>query len=181
MARSAAGLAGGGAPLGRSRRGELRTEGGGADAEGRPGHVAPLAPPQPTSEVPRPVSAPSSSVGVSQQLAFDQPACAELRRFRQAVGLPPVFDWIAYRESRCSNTVLSRTGCCAGWFQLHAVVFTDHRVVARAVQCGGATWANVQGTDTAAKLRHICMVAAIHDVAGVQPWRVRPPATPTSA
>lgn len=96
-------------------------------------------------------------------------ACAEAKFYRAQFGLPERFDALVWRESRCTNTVISSTGCCVGYLQLHQIIFHDHRMTARLAACG-ATWANVRGDDPLSKQRQMCAAKQLYDVAGAQPW-----------
>lgn len=95
--------------------------------------------------------------------------CDEMSWYRQGAGLPARFDALGRRESRCTNTPISRTGCCVGFWQLHRVIWSDHRMRARLAACG-ATWANVRGDDAGSKRRQACAAKALYDVDGYSPW-----------
>lgn len=95
--------------------------------------------------------------------------CGEMSYYRAAAGLPSRFDAIGHRESRCTNTPISRTGCCVGYWQLHKVIWSDHRMRGRLADCG-ATWANVRGDTAGAKARQACAAKALYDVDGYSPW-----------
>lgn len=97
--------------------------------------------------------------------------CAEARYYRVAAGLPEVFDALIRRESNCTNTPISRTGCCVGALQLHQIIFRDHRMLDRLAACG-ATWANVRGDDVGSWQRQMCAAKALYDVMGMAPWRL---------
>lgn len=98
-------------------------------------------------------------------------ACAEMRQYRQAAGLPEQFDAIGYRESRCRNTAISRTGCCVGALQLHQIIFRDHRMIDRLAACG-ATWTNVRGDTPESWQRQMCAAKALWEVVGMSPWSI---------
>lgn len=95
--------------------------------------------------------------------------CDELAWYRTAAGLPPRFDAIGWRESRCDNTQISRTGCCVGWFQIHWINFNDHRT-RDGLQACDATWDNIRGDTPAAKQRQACAAKVLYDVARYTPW-----------
>lgn len=95
--------------------------------------------------------------------------CDEMAWYRQGAGLPARFDALGQRESRCTNTPISRTSCCVGFWQLHKVIWSDHRMRARLAACG-ATWANVRGDDVGSKRRQACAAKALFDVDGYSPW-----------
>lgn len=96
-------------------------------------------------------------------------ACDEARFYREQFGLPPAFDGLVNRESKCLNTVTSRTGCCVGYLQIHYIVFSDHRMGALAEICG-ATWQNIKGNDPLSKQRNMCAAKQLFDVVRYQPW-----------
>jgi hypothetical protein len=95
--------------------------------------------------------------------------CDELRWYRTAAGLPARFDAIGYRESRCGNTAISRTGCCVGWWQIHWVNFDDHRTI-DGLQACDATWTNIRGDTPEAKTRQACAAKVLYDIVAYQPW-----------
>jgi hypothetical protein len=95
--------------------------------------------------------------------------CAEMTWYRVQAGLPDRFDQLGYRESRCTNTPVSRTGCCVGYWQLHEIIFRDHRLIEPLARCK-ATWLNVRGDDPASKQRNACAAKQLFDTAGYQPW-----------
>ncbi|QQS25178.1 MAG: hypothetical protein IPM43_01940 [Actinomycetota bacterium] len=101
-------------------------------------------------------------------LRLDGP-CDEMNLYRVVVGLPEQFNALGYRESRCLNTVTSPSGCCVGWWQLHYVIFRDHRMIGPLAECG-ATWTNIIGDDPDSKMRQACAAKALFDVAGYDPW-----------
>lgn len=123
------------------------------------------------ADVPEPAEAtvPAVRLGVISDEYANLDACAEMHAYRVAVGLPARFDAIGYRESRCTNTPISRTGCCVGYLQLHKMIWNDHRMKARLAACG-ATWLNVRGDSFGAKWRQMCAAKALYDVAGYGPW-----------
>lgn len=121
----------------------------------------------------------AASLGIrGEQITITQPpappaltGCDLARHHRVEAGLPDRFDALIYRESRCSNTAISRTGCCVGALQLHHIIFRDHRMIDRLATCG-ATWANVRGDDQASWQRQMCAARALYDVMGEGPWRL---------
>jgi len=98
-------------------------------------------------------------------------ACDEMHRYRIAAGLPAIFDQLGWRESRCLNTVTSRTGCCVGYWQLFVTLhLRDPRVAPRYALCGVRSAADVIGDDRRAKRRQACAAKALLDVAGIGAW-----------
>jgi hypothetical protein len=95
--------------------------------------------------------------------------CDEMTFYREQFQLPPRFDGLGYRESRCTNTPISSTGCCVGYWQLHSIIFRDHRMIEGLAACG-ATWQNVRGDDPASKQRNACAAKQLFDTAGYQAW-----------
>lgn len=95
--------------------------------------------------------------------------CDELRWYRTAAGLPARFDALGYRESRCGNNAISRTGCCVGWWQIHWINFDDHRTQPGLTLCD-ATWHNIRGDTPEAKQRQACAAKVIYDIAQYTPW-----------
>lgn len=137
-----------------------------------------------TTNLPPPLTTTAASVtvgalrGPSIQLSEPPPAptttipvepCDELRWYRTEAGLPERFDRIGYRESRCDNTQISRTGCCVGWWQIHWVNFDDHRTTPGLELCD-ATWDNIRGNTPEAKTRQACAAKVLYDVVRYQPW-----------
>lgn len=99
----------------------------------------------------------------------DLDGCNEFKFYRTQFGLPERFDKIAYRESRCTNTPISATGCCVGYLQIHWINFNDHRMIEPAAACE-ATWENIRGNDPYSKQRQVCMAAAMYATVHYQPW-----------
>jgi hypothetical protein len=100
--------------------------------------------------------------------------CQQMEWFRVNVGLPVRFWALGNRESGkgvCDNNAISKTYCCVGWWQLHKIIFTDHRMIGRLEACG-ATWLNVRGDSLEAKKRQACATKALFDVAGYSPWNL---------
>lgn len=95
--------------------------------------------------------------------------CDTFTFYRIQWGLPATFDRLGWRESRCTNTPISRTGCCVGALQLHEIIFRDHRMLEPLAACD-ATWANVRGDTGDAWQRQMCAARALFDVAGYRPW-----------
>ena len=117
---------------------------------------------------PAPVGEPTGVLGLPFAPEGLAP-CDEARFYREQFGLPPAFDGLVYRESRCTNTVTSKTGCCVGYWQIHYIIFKDHRMGALAEICG-ATWVNIKGDDPLSKQRNACAAKQLFDVVGYQPW-----------
>jgi hypothetical protein len=109
--------------------------------------------------------------------AADSPApagdlCAEMSAYRQAAGLPDVFDAIGYRESRCRNTVTSSTGCCFGWLQLYLASSMRAPGYRDGVQaCGVNSVDDIRGDSDAAKRGQMCVAKVMFDVSGLGPWQ----------
>lgn len=98
--------------------------------------------------------------------------CDEFRWYRQAFGLPAVFDGIAWRESNCRQELGVHTSCCWGWLQLNvAVHLADHRLGPRyRNNCGVYSRYDVDGPEPADKWRHVCAAAQLYEVEGLSPW-----------
>jgi len=96
-------------------------------------------------------------------------ACDEMRWYRQAAGLPPVFDTLGYRESRCRNGV--RTWCCYGYWQLWVTLhLSDRRTAAGYAACGVTSAADVDSDTPADKRRQACATRVLYDVVGLSAW-----------
>lgn len=95
--------------------------------------------------------------------------CDLARHYRVQAGLPDRFDALIWRESGCTNTPISPTGCCVGALQLHEIIFRDHRMIEPLKACG-ATWLNVRGDTPGAWQRQMCAAKALYDIKGYQPW-----------
>ena len=110
--------------------------------------------------------------------------CAEAEWYRVQAGLPDRFastprrpavsfanQGLLWRESNCRNDVTSNTGCCVGYWQLHHVIFRDHRVAPLiAEHCGRVGWLDVIGDTPAAKQANACVAAQLYAVDGLRPW-----------
>lgn len=98
--------------------------------------------------------------------------CDEMSAIRQAVGLPENMDAIGYRESRCRNDVVSSTGCCVGYFQIHTGNFTapGYRDGIRA--CGVTSRSDILGNSDEQKQKNACVAKVLYDVSGMSPWRL---------
>ena len=118
---------------------------------------------------PATASAPAVRIDPPPTLPLD--ACDEMHAYREAAGLPEVFDAIGYRESRCRNDVTSPTGCCFGWLQLYlssslsAPGYRDG-----VLACGVTQVSDIRGTGDAAKRGQMCVAKVMFDVSGLRPW-----------
>lgn len=112
----------------------------------------------------------------------DLDRCQTMNFYRIQFGLPdrfsdqprqPVVSFgaqgLGWRESNCRNDVTSSTGCCVGYWQLHSIVFRDHRTIPGMERCT-ATWLNVRGTDPLSQQRQACAAKVLFDAVGYQPW-----------
>jgi len=100
-------------------------------------------------------------------------ACDEMSWYRQAAGLPAVFDQLGYRESRCDNTQVSRTNCCVGWWQNY---ISSHLSRASAYreriinECGVTQRSDILGDTPEQKLRQACVTMVVYERSGLTPW-----------
>lgn len=124
--------------------------------------------PQPEPRVPVAIGLhgmPAAPAGLSDQATF--------QFYRVQAGLPARFDALGRRESRWTNTPISRTGCCRGALQIHQNTFRDHRMIPLIeAHCNGATWADI-GSDTPFSWQlQMCVAAQLYAVRGYAPWRL---------
>lgn len=101
---------------------------------------------------------------------FSDP-CEEMSFYRQQAGLPERFDAIGFRESRCNNTVTSRTGCCFGYWQnylsSHLRASYRERIVN---ECGVTQVSDIRGDSPQQKQRQACVTKVVYDISGFSPW-----------
>lgn len=99
-------------------------------------------------------------------------ACDEMSRYRQAAGLPDVFDQIGRRESNCRNEDGVRTFCCYGYWQnyisshLRSPGYRD-RIVD---ECGVTGFDDINSDTPDDKRRQACVTFVVYDVSGLSPW-----------
>jgi hypothetical protein len=76
---------------------------------------------------------------------------------------------IMWRESRCTPSVVSNTGCCVSLLQLYVGLhLRDHRLAPRYNECGVYGWGDLDGADDVR--RHVCAAAALYSVVGIDAW-----------
>lgn len=95
--------------------------------------------------------------------------CQEAQFYRIQVGLPSVFDRLAFAESNCRNDVNSF--CCYGIWQLYVSLhLRDHRLSDRYHTCGIYSIDDVFGDNPRDKQRNACGAKAVYDVMGATAW-----------
>lgn len=98
-------------------------------------------------------------------------ACSEMGFYRQQWGLPPVFDQLGYRESRCLNRDDVKTFCCHGYWQLYTSLhLRDHRLAPKLAACEVRSHHDLNSDDPLEKQKQACAARALYDVVGLEAW-----------
>ena len=148
--------------------------------------TAPTAPKKPRRGQPTAPSAPEPPAtpqpGAGALPTKSPQACADMSGFRQAAGLPDVFDAIGYREGGCRNDSVSRTGCCVGYWQnfISSHLSRSSAYRDRIINDCGVTGRNdILGNSDAQKAAQACVTFVVWDVTrercnfqcdGMSPW-----------
>ena len=97
--------------------------------------------------------------------------CDEMSWYRQAAGLPAVFDAIGKRESSCDNTVGNY--CCHGWWAnyLSSHLSSQSAYRERIIhECGVTAVSDIRGPTAEQKMRQACVTKVVYDRSGLTPW-----------
>lgn len=97
--------------------------------------------------------------------------CTEMSVYREAAGLPEVFDAIGFRESRCHNEV--GNACCHGYWANYLSSHLSSRSQYRQRiidECGVSTVADIRGTSDAQKRASACVTFVVWSISGMSPW-----------
>lgn len=98
--------------------------------------------------------------------------CDEMRFYLEQAGLPPQFNYIGYRESRCQNDVGNY--CCHGYFGLHAGNIENHWSYEPFIKrhCLVFGVSDYKGLSPLQKQKSACFAAVLYDISGMTPWRL---------
>lgn len=111
--------------------------------------------------------------------------CQEMVFYMQQAGLPDRFDdsgrhsmWvhsdgIGWRESKCTNTALSRNGCCGGYWQNYISSHLSRQSQYRdriINECQVTTMNDIRGDSALQKQRQACVTKVVYDISGLSPW-----------
>lgn len=110
-------------------------------------------------------------------------ACGEMNYWRVQAGLPDQFSdyprtgprsqWgFGWRESNCRNDLVSSTGCCVGYWQIHTGNFTAPGYRAGIQACGVSRRSDILGNSDDQKRKQACVAKVLYDVSGLTPWRL---------
>lgn len=112
-------------------------------------------------------------------------ACAEMVWYMDQAGLPERFgdsgrhsNWVrsdgfGWRESKCNNNALSRTGCCGGYWQnyLSSHLSTQSKYRNRIInECGVNSMSDIRGDSPQQKRAQACVTKVVYDISGLSPW-----------
>jgi peptidoglycan hydrolase-like protein with peptidoglycan-binding domain len=112
-------------------------------------------------------------------------ACAEMVWYMREAGLPERFgdagrhsNWVrsdgfGWRESKCNNSVVSRTGCCVGYWQnyISSHLSKASRYRERIInECGVQGRDDILGDSGLAKQKQACVTKVVFDISGLSPW-----------
>lgn len=128
----------------------------------------PAADPSPAAGTPtKPARAPSALPTKSPE------ACADMSSYRQAVGLPEVFDQLGFREGGCRNDSVSSNGCCVGFWQEYISSHLSSQSAYRdriISECGVTGRGDILGNSDAQKMAQACVTKVVYDISGLSPW-----------
>lgn len=110
-------------------------------------------------------------------------ACAEMNFYRLQWGLPAQFgdqprsgprsqQGYGWRESNCRNDVVSGTGCCVGYLQIHTGNFTAPGYRSGIAACEVSKRSDILGNAPLQKQKQMCVAKVLYDVSGLSPWRL---------
>ena len=111
--------------------------------------------------------------------------CQEMVFYMNQAGLPDRFDdsgrhqqWVrsdgfGWRESKCTNTVTSFTGCCVGYWQNYISSHLSRQSQYRGriineCQVNGAD--DIRGDSPLQKQKQACVTKVVYDISGYSPW-----------
>ena len=98
--------------------------------------------------------------------------CNEMMWYRIDAGLPPVFDRIGYRESRCRNENTVRTSCCYGYWQLAIALHLKTPATRNAYhQCGVDSVDDINSDTPQNKKAQACATKVLYQRNGLGPWK----------
>jgi hypothetical protein len=111
--------------------------------------------------------------------------CEEMNYWRIQAGLPDRFSdqprmpqvrfadqGYGWRESNCRNDVVSSTGCCVGYWQIHTGNFNAPGYKAGIAACGVSKRSDILGNSAEQKQKQACVAKVLYDVSGLSPWRL---------
>ena len=140
-----------------------------------------MAPATATEQADRITPPPAQPVEVIESIPTEP--CAEMNYFREKLGLPAQFSdyprtgprssWgYGWRESNCRNDVVSSTGCCVGYWQIHTGNFTAPGYKAGIAACGVSKRSDILGNLPMQKYKQACVAKVLYDVSGLYPWKL---------
>lgn len=100
--------------------------------------------------------------------------CDEMTFYRKQWGLPDRFDGIGWRESNCKNNVVSRIGCCYGYWQNYISSHLSRQSAYRQRiidECKVTGSADIYGLDPLQKQKQACVTAVVFQISGYSPWK----------
>lgn len=128
-------------------------------------------------------ASPASGVGGLPFAPEGLSGCAEMEFYRVQWGLPEQFGDMpqagprsqmgyGWRESNCRNDVVSWTGCCVGYLQIHTGNFTAPGYRSGIAACEVSKRSDILGNAPLQKQKQMCVAKVLYDVSGLSPWRL---------
>lgn len=111
--------------------------------------------------------------------------CEEMVFYMRQVGLPDRFDdsgrhsrWVrsdgfGWRESKCTNTAISPTGCCGGYWQNYISSHVSRQSAYReriVNECQASTMSDIASDTPLSKQKQACVTKVVYDRSGLTPW-----------